>query len=263
MLDLAEPVSKTRRFLGTAVFLAVSIAALVTTWINLSALDHSPRTTDASVSAEVAQISAGIPGLVSAVYVEENSRVEKGQLLFELDSTTYQLELSQAVADVDAIKAAIREAEGTIRAEAANAASAQAEIERATNNLALAQATAKRLRPLVSQGIASKQSLDEAETAVTDATVSLSVAEQAAQAAQDLVKTTDSLSAKLRAAEAALALSEHMLSRTKIYAPFDGKAVGVSVTAGEWLLPDIPVLSLIDQNSRCIGTNGHKGSMPQ
>lgn len=249
MIDLSEPISKSQKQLGYGIFFAVLFGALGTSWLNLSRLEHLPRTTDASISAEVAKISAGIPGLVHAVHVEENATIEAGQLLFELDPTAYELEVAQAVANVDAIKAAIREAEATIRAESANAASAEAEIARATNNLNLAQATADRLRPLVTQGIASKQSLDEAETVVADATVSLRVAEQTAQAAQNLVKTTDVLNANLRTAEAALALSEHMLSRTKIYAPYDGKAVGVSVVAGEWILPDIPALSLIDQNS--------------
>jgi multidrug efflux system membrane fusion protein len=249
MVDLSEPMSKSRKLIGYSIFVVVLLGAVGTTWLNLSRLDHRPRTTDASVSAEVAKISAGIPGLVHAVYVEENATVKAGQLLFELDATTYKLEVSQAAANVDAIKAAIREAEATIRAEGANAASAQAEIVRATNNLALAQATADRLRPLVAQGIASRQSLDVAETAAADAAVSLNVARQTAQAAQNLVKTTDVLTANLRTAEAALALSKHMLSRTKIHAPFDGKAVGVSVVAGEWLLPDIPTLSLIDQRS--------------
>ncbi|SFL42869.1 HlyD family efflux transporter periplasmic adaptor subunit [Shimia haliotis] len=249
MMFPIEPLEPTKRYLGWAVFAGTVVAAFVSTWVVLSNLSVNPRSTDAFLAADIANISAGVPGQVSAVHVGENDLVAKGDLLFEIDPSNYELERAQAEANVAAIQAAIREAERTIRAESANAVSAAAEIERATQNLSLAQATVSRLRPLVEQGIASRQSLDEAETAAADAAVSLQIATQTAEAADELVKTTDVLNANLAAAQATLAISEHMLSRTKIIAPFDGKAVGVSIVAGEWVLPDAPVLSLINDAS--------------
>lgn len=244
-----EPLEPRKRYLGWAVFAGIVVSALASTWAVLANLSDKPRSTDAFIAAEVANISAGVPGQISAVHVGENDLVAEGDLLFEIDPSNYQLEKAQAEANVAAIQAAIREAERAIKAESANAISAAAEIERATQNLSLAQATVERLRPLVEQGIASQQSLDEAETAAADAAVSLQVATQTAKAADELVKTTDVLNANLAAAQAALAISEHMLSRTQIFAPFDGKAVGVSIVAGEWVLPDAPVLSLINDAS--------------
>ena len=244
-----EPTPPKKRYLGWAVFGGIVLSALLSTWIVLANLSHNPRSTDAAISAEVANISAGVPGQLKAVYVAENDTVAKGDLLFEIDPTNYELEKAQAEANVAAVQAAIREAERTIQAESANAASAAAEVDRATENLKLAQATVSRLSPLVDQGIASQQSLDEAKTVAADAEVSLQVAIQTAEAASALVKTTEVLDANLVAAEAALAISENLLARTKIYAPFDGKAVGVSILAGEWILPEVPVMSLINDDS--------------
>ena len=41
-------------------------------------------------------ISASVPGRIAAVYVKENSKVKKGDLLFTLDPTMYALRVEQA-----------------------------------------------------------------------------------------------------------------------------------------------------------------------
>lgn len=245
-----EPeISATRKWIATAVFLIVAVGAFGSTYATLTRINTFPRTTDASVEAEVLRISAGLPGRIKKLAIRENDSVTKGQLLFTLEDSTYRLLRDQALAQLNVAVATLKDATQLSMATEENAATAADEISRAQTNLALAKATVARLEPLAKEGVTSKQSLDVARTAVSDAEVSLKVAGQSARAATDLIKSTDALLAGVQAAKAALALAEHTLSRTKIRAKFDGKITGLTVTEGAWVLPEAPLFSLIDTAS--------------
>ena len=59
-----------------------------------------PWTRDGRVRADVVQIAADVPGLISDVYVHDNEKVSKGQQLFRIDQRRFQYALDQAKADV-------------------------------------------------------------------------------------------------------------------------------------------------------------------
>lgn len=245
-----EPeISASRRLIATILFVFVAVGAVGTSYFTLSTLSNLPRTTDASIEAEILHISAGLPGRIAILAVHENDSVVAGQLLFQLEDTTYRLLRDQSQAHLDATIAALADTARISSATEENAATARAEIDRAQTNLNLADATVARLTPLAADGITSQQSLDVALTAAADAKVSLVVAQQTARAASNLIKSTDALEAEVRAARAALALAELNLSRTEVHAPFDGKITGLTITEGTWVLPEAPVFTLIDTHS--------------
>ena len=57
---------------------------------------YMPVTTDSLVQRYVVQVAPQVPGRVVSVAVQNNQQVKKGDLLFELDPTDYQLKLEQA-----------------------------------------------------------------------------------------------------------------------------------------------------------------------
>lgn len=242
-------ISKMRRLIAALLFITMTAAAIFTTYLVMTKVHHLPRTDDASVEAEMVPIAAGLSGRISKLAVKENDSVKKGQLLFKLEDTNYRLLRDQSAAQLDATLAALRDAAKLNLATKDNAASATNEIDRAQTNLDLAKATVKRLEPLAADGITSQQTLDVARTALTDAEVSLKVAQRTAHAATYLIKSTDALEAEVRVAKAALALAEHTLSRTEIHAPFDGKITDLNISEGSWVLPEIAIFTLIDTSS--------------
>ncbi|PRY20475.1 multidrug efflux system membrane fusion protein [Aliiruegeria haliotis] len=247
---MLEPdITKGQRWAGRAIFAVAAGVSLVLTVIVLMQVDRRPGTNDASVGAEVIHVTAGVPGKIRDLAVAENDAVEAGAPLFALEDTAYRLQRDQAAAQIEAARAALADAERTARATAQNAGSAADEINRAEQNLALAEATVARLEPLAADGIASKQSLDEARTAAADARVSLDVARKSATAAEELVTNTDAIAAELRAAEALLASAEHTLAQTKVVAPVAGFVTGLQAGVGTWVLPEQPALALIDRDS--------------
>src|SRR5699024_6920014 len=104
---------------------------------------------------------------------------------------------------------------------------ANQQISRARQNLAMAQKTVQRLRPLAQQGYVAKQELDSAITLEQDAQVSLAQALAQDSAAKDLVGDDQAALATLTIAQIALALAEKALDDTIVRAPVDGLVVGL------------------------------------
>jgi membrane fusion protein (multidrug efflux system) len=90
---------------------------------------------DAYVSAAKVSLSTDVSGLVEAVDVTNNQHVNKGQLLFSLDSSAFtiavasaQAQLAQAVLDINAAKRGYAEAQAEIVAQRAVIASDQSNL---------------------------------------------------------------------------------------------------------------------------------------
>lgn len=91
------PLYKRRGFIPVVVIIAVVlIVALVIIWFVLRQYVY---TDDAYIDGHVTQISARVASQVLAVRVADNQLVHKGQLLIELDPTTFQVALDQAKAN--------------------------------------------------------------------------------------------------------------------------------------------------------------------
>ena len=59
---------------------------------------QNPWTRDGQVRTQVIQIAPRVTGMVTKIHVKDNQRVKKGDLLFEIDPSQYQLKVNQAQA---------------------------------------------------------------------------------------------------------------------------------------------------------------------
>lgn len=239
-------ISKTKRLLGSIFALIIVLAAVVVGWLYSRHEHRNPSSEEAVIGANVVHISAAVPGKISELLVQEGARVARGDVLFRLDNYAYQLRVQQARAEVAVAEAAVSANQRHTRAESSNADIANQQISRARQNLAMAQKTVQRLRPLAQQGYVAKQELDSAITLEQDAQVSLAQALAQASAAKDLVGDDQAALATLTIAQIALALAEKALDDTIVRAPVDGLVVGLKVTTGERLIPDQSLFTLID-----------------
>ena len=62
-------------------------------------------TDDAAIEARVIPVSSKVSGQVLRVYIDDNRRVKKGEMLVEIDSRDYQVKYGQAKAELDAAQA--------------------------------------------------------------------------------------------------------------------------------------------------------------
>jgi membrane fusion protein (multidrug efflux system) len=178
-----KPIGKRRFLIGAAAILSLAILALFgIPWIKL--IFTTVSTDDAYVNGHVTFVAARVPGQVSKVLVDDNNRVNKGDLLVELDREPYQVDVAIKKAAVDTTKADLEAAKANVRGVEARARSQrwklQHAIEDVENQIALlhakvaaldksratlkrAEGDVERARKLVPTGSMSREEADHRE----------------------------------------------------------------------------------------------------
>jgi membrane fusion protein (multidrug efflux system) len=235
-------------------------------------------TDDATVRRDVTPLGTKVVGLVREVKVSDYQRVQKGDELVRLEDEDYRAQVAQAVAAVDAARAAVennrrqhhlqdtrieRALAGIDQAQAQIAA-AHAGTEAVHADVLRTNAERSRQEALFSTGSATRQRV---ESAVADSErFSAQLASREADLAQartllrsnELAVETErrsqavlqsqelQLAADVHAKEAALAVAQVNLNYTRIVAPADGAVGERQVRPGQLVSPGTQVLSFVD-----------------
>jgi multidrug efflux system membrane fusion protein len=169
--------------------LALALATVVIVLLNL---DRHPRTDDASVRANYIQLAPEVSGRLVRLGVKDNAFVQKGDLLFAIDSRQYEYALQQALADQTLLEAQIKDARRRIAAESsavdaaraglsgsetqtkvsgssveaalAAVARAKAAVESAQAQKELAASNLRRIEPLLAKQYVTPEQVDESRT---------------------------------------------------------------------------------------------------
>lgn len=199
-------------------------------------------TDDAYVHAHIHQIAPRVSGTVVGVYVDDNDRVQKGQLLLRLDPTDYEVALRQAMAN------------HTRQIEIVQQKYAAVDAARAALNLALAQYDLakkdyERYKYLFETEVIPEQQYDNAKTNldVADARVK-NAKEMLNQAIADLggdLTTPPEERSIVRQARQQQSQAALNLSYTQIYAPTDGYVTNKNVEVGNKVNYGQPLMALI------------------
>ena len=181
--------SKSRYLLAWSGALALALATVVIVLLNL---DRHPRTDDASVRANYIQLAPEVSGRLVRLGVKDNAFVQKGDLLFAIDSRQYEYALQQALADQTLLEAQIKDARRRIAAESsavdaaraglsgsetqtkvsgssveaalAAVARAKAAVESAQAQKELAASNLRRIEPLLAKQYVTPEQVDESRT---------------------------------------------------------------------------------------------------
>jgi multidrug efflux system membrane fusion protein len=230
-------------FLVPLTIIAAAIGFGLAVWHRSAAM---PTTEDATIDADVVHIAAEVGGRVVSIPVVENSRVRKGDLLFQIDPVPYQLVVDQAQADLAVAKAALDTRRRFLSTQRSSAAIAADQMRSAETNLALASRTVERLRPLVANGYVPAQQLDQAQTTQRDANTSLLQAREQETAAIQAIDTDLAALATVQAREAGLAIARRHLEDTTVRATHTGRVVGLAVLSGEMVAPGQSLFTLVN-----------------
>ncbi|HKJ18871.1 MAG TPA: HlyD family secretion protein [Xanthomonadales bacterium] len=189
----------------------------------------TPYTSQARVHALVVPVAAEVSGRVTSVEVKGNQAVKAGDVLFELETESYQLAVNNAEAALESARQATGASESTVEAAEAGVKAAQASLLRSKQD-------ADRMRAIRKQdsGAISERRVESAEA-------SLAVAQSQLEAAKaDLEKAKRSLggvgdeNSQVQQALAALNEAKLNLERTRVRAPTDGVVTDVRVDKGNF-----------------------------
>lgn len=223
-----------RQRLASGIAILVILATIVLGIDVLWRLDKRPRTHDAFVLADTADLAPDVSGRIIALTVRDNQRVRKGDRLVEIDPEPFVLKVRQAQAQVAALRAQIDLTARQIAAQTSGANAAASQVGRAGAQLALARDTRARLEPMVEKGFVTEQQIDEARTNERSAQIALETAIQQSTQARQAITDAESLIAQEHGAEALLALAERDRRNATLTAPFDGLVVGLQIAEGEY-----------------------------
>jgi HlyD family secretion protein len=214
-----------------------------------------------------------IQGRVKNLLVDEGYKVQKGQLVAELESRQLDARfasLAANVANVDAqIKQASIEIGFTIKNSDASIAAGEAALSAATARMSRSEAVLannkaefERQSGLFREGVASRTVLDQAamnyQTSSADSDVAEKELAQAkanlamAQASKDTIELKRqqflALQEVRRAAAAQLAEAQANIEERKLYAPVDGTILSRTVEVGDVVNPGSPIFVMVDMS---------------
>jgi membrane fusion protein (multidrug efflux system) len=216
-------------------------------------------TDDAYVSAHNTTLAAKVAGYVSTIAVEDNSHVRAGDVIATIDDGDFQL-----AADAARDKVATQQA--TVDRIGQQIVAQQASVEQAKAQLVSAQAGATRTRleldrqqSLAQREFASRQTLEQAQSARDQAVAGVQSAQAAVDAAAanvDVLKAQQQEAAKaLQELRTALAKAERDLSFTVIRAPVDGMIGNRAVQTGDFVQTGQRLASLVPLDEVYVDAN--------
>ncbi|KLE35751.1 HlyD family secretion protein [Aurantiacibacter luteus] len=245
--------TKPKRHWGRlALMLAVPLALLAGGIVYWQGLEGKVTTDNAYVKQDMVAVSAEVGGRIVEVMVGEGDQVMAGQVLFRLDPESYRLQIQQADAAIAGAQAQVTALEGS-------SALTGVDIAAAREDIAFAQSRFQRQQELWDRGFTTRADYDAAQHAVAQAREALHQAEARQAEARARLATGSAVpgeNPQVAAAEAQRAGAALALRRTEVHAPAAGRVAQADrLQVGQQLLPNLPVLTLVEDASTWVEAN--------
>lgn len=221
----AEPAGKGSRT-GAKILLGLIAGSLL--WYFVS--DRiTPYSSQARVQAYVVPVVSQVSGTVQNVYVKNNDLVKPGQVLFDIDSSQYQITLRRSQSDYESVRR-------SVNASVAAVASAQANVQAAKANYSKAEKDATRQEKLYAEdpGAISVRRLEISQANRIQALSQVNAAEADLQRAIENAGDSGDSNAQLLSARASVEKAELDLKNTKVVAPSSGVISDLQVDMGNY-----------------------------
>ncbi|MBD3815532.1 MAG: HlyD family secretion protein [Halothiobacillus sp.] len=224
---------------------------LLATWLGLGYLRYNQQfisTEDAFINGNQTQIGPEVSGLLQTAPWQNNTDVQKGDVLFTLDPTPYQLAVDAAKAGLSAAKREQQTADAAI-------ITAQAELLRQKAAAQQARDHLYRLTNIKNKQFVSEQALSDARSALAVAKAAV----EKARAQLDQTKASAGVRGpgndRIKAAQAKLAQAEYNLSQTVVRAPMSGRLANYSIETGQPVSAHQTVCSIVATTGLWVDAN--------
>lgn len=217
----------------------------------------APSSHDVRVVNYVVPINPPVRGLVTEVPIEPNRPIKRGDVLFKVDPTPYEIAVQNCQAQIAQLKVQLVTAEATSRNLQEQLKSAAGQKEALESKLKLSRMRLQQFKELAESGAGNRFDYEQAQADVqnlegqlasavaTEAQVREKLAAKTPEGDQDEVAN---VKAQIARAEAQLANAEWELSQTTYHAPADGIVVALTLRPGAMAvpLPMTPAMNFVE-----------------
>jgi HlyD family secretion protein len=242
--------STTRRARGP-VPAVIIVSVLFVTMLGLSIWYLSrrePLVVQGEVQSRTFDIAARVDGRIEQILASRSQNVQKGAPLIRIDNPELLAKERQSEAGLGVAEAELARVRAGFRAE--TIAARKAEVDRANADLTLAQKTFDRTRQLVVSHDTPQSQFDKDRAALTLAERTV---DQARSAYDEAVAgfTREDLGialAKVETGKADVETLKSLVDQMVVVAPADSQVFRIPVEDGEFVLPGVPLITLVDLN---------------
>lgn len=181
---------------------SIVVVAIVSSYFLYQKFESRPWTRDGQIRANVVQITPRVNGYLINVAVKDNQSVTKGDLLFQIDPSQYQLAVTQAEVSLRQARQTVRELEASIESAKAQIREKQAAVASAQSKADAYGFAVKSAESAVNQAAAG---IDSATAKVSQVKAQLAEAEREAERA---IRLADKKAGSVQTAQAKTASKE-------------------------------------------------------
>jgi membrane fusion protein (multidrug efflux system) len=216
-------------------------------------------TDDAQIDGDISPVVARVGGYVDSIMFEENTHVNKGQLLVKIDDRDYKVKLEQAQAAQVGASAGINVGESQISTTTANSSSARADVESASARLDKVRKDYARYANLVQDGSVTRQQFDQAKADLDVAQANYNAARDKYKAALEQIATSRSqlkvTNTGVSQRQVDIDYAKLQLSYTDVKSPSSGIVAKKNVQVGQLVQAGQTLFSVVNDNSIYITAN--------
>ena len=225
--------------------LAITLTAAVAIYSYYIYQKCFPSTENAYVSANLINVASKVGGYIEKIYVTDNQRVKKGDLLLVIDPIDLSLQLQQAQQNLYASEKEASYAKQQIDNAIANKEKAQSDYDfgrqmasRHANLYHLKAGSLQDMQKYANQANQAKQALQAAITSLTQATTQYSISQT-----------------KVKTSKIGIRNAKVNRSYTRLYAPVDGYVTHLDLQSGQLIMAGQKLFGLVDDSSWWINVN--------
>ena len=216
-------------------------------------------TDDAQIDGNISPVVARVGGYVDSIMFEENTHVNRGQVLVKIDDRDYKVKLEQALAAQVGASSGIGVNESQIYTNEANSAVANAGVQSAQARLDKVNKDYLRYANLIKDGSITQQQFDQAKSDLEVAQANLQAAKDQLKAAQQQIGTTRSqlkvTNTGVNQRQVDVDFAKLQLSYTVIKAPASGITSKKNVQLGQLVQAGQTLFSIVNDSSLYITAN--------
>jgi len=217
----------------------------------------APSSADVRVINYVVSVNPRVAGLVTEVPIVPNRPIKKGEVLFKIDPTPYELDVKNYSAQLAQLRAQLVTAQANTRNLQGQLKAAIGSTQGVASKLELAKLRVRQFRELSESGAGNAFDLEQAQADLANLQAQLDSARASESQVREKLaaKTPDgdqdevaNVKAQIARVESQLANAKWSLEQTVYYAPADGTVVSLALRPGMMAVPfpALPAMNFVE-----------------